>query len=74
MIETIQNSTCSFVRRGFEEPRKFKRLGLTLSKKGWTASVQWEGTSGARGEGKTQNEAIAEAILFAQREWGASIK
>jgi hypothetical protein len=48
----------------------FERLTLTLSKKGWSASVQWEGTTGARGRGMTPEDAIAESIKFAKNKWG----
>lgn len=53
--------------------RPFSRLGLTLSKKGWTSSVQWDGTTGARGTGKTIEEAIANSIKTAEREWGVEV-
>ena len=41
----------------------FERLGLTLSVKGWTASVQWKGTTGFRGTGKTQEEALKNVVV-----------
>ena len=57
----------------FPNGHVFNRLGLTLSKKGWTASVQWNGTCGARGTGKTQEDAIEDAIETAEREWNVLI-
>jgi hypothetical protein len=38
----------------------FKRLGLTLSAKGWTASIEYQGTIGFRGKGETPLEAMRE--------------
>ena len=53
----------------------FKRLGLTLTPKGtWTASVQWEGTTGARGTGKTIAEAIESAIKFVEEKWNGRVE
>jgi hypothetical protein len=54
-------------------PCPFKRLTLTLSKRGWTASVQWQGTIGARGCGDTQEEAILDSIKFAKEKWGTDV-
>ena len=53
----------------------FKRLGLTLTPKGtWTASVQWEGTTGARGTGKTIAEAIASSIKTVEEKWNGRVE
>jgi hypothetical protein len=52
---------------------KFDRLTLTLSKKGWTSSVQWKGTLGARGTGKTAESAIEDSLAFARKTWKASV-
>jgi hypothetical protein len=51
----------------------FDRLTLTLSAKGWTASIQWKSTTGARGTGETQLEAVNDAIAFAKKEWNVTI-
>ena len=57
------------------EGQPFKRLGLTLTPSGsWTASVQWEGTSGARGTGKTIAEAIASSIKFVEEKWNGRVE
>lgn len=59
----------SFAIKQYPNGQRFVRLGLTLSKKGWTASIQWEGTSGARGTGKTQEEAISDALNTVKTAW-----
>ncbi len=57
------------------EGQRFKRLGLTHTPKGlWTASVQWEGTTGARGTGKTIAEAIESAIKFVEEKWNGRVE
>jgi len=51
-----------FTKKTYPNGQAFKRLTLTLSAKGWTSSVQWEGTTAARGTGKTIEEAIDNSI------------
>ena len=58
---------------GDSSSRPFNSLGLTLSAKGWTASIQWRGTYGARGNGKTIEDALNNALTFARVEWNAVI-
>jgi hypothetical protein len=55
------------------DPHPFERLVLTLSKCGWVASVQWEGTLNSQGKGKTVDEAINKSIEFAKKEWDCRI-
>ncbi len=59
----------SYTKANYPKGKTFNRLTLTLSAKGWTSSVQWEGTVGARGIGKTIEEAIDASIKFASTEW-----
>jgi hypothetical protein len=59
---------------GFYKGLPFNRLGLTLSVKGWTSSVQWSGTIGARGTGKTIAEAITNSIKFAEEKWSGRVE
>jgi hypothetical protein len=60
-------------RKTYPMGHQFYRMGLTLSSKGWTASVEWDGMVGARGKGATQVEAINNAILYAEKEYGVKI-
>jgi hypothetical protein len=50
-----------YIRTTYPNGQPFSRLTLTLSAKGWSASAQWEGSVGSRGEGKTIEEAIQKA-------------
>lgn len=52
----------AYDKRKYPKGQAFSRLTLTLSAKGWTSSVQWEGTTGARGTGDTIEEAIADSV------------
>lgn len=70
--EQLQKTTVTrknrdaYDRKKYPTGQKFARLGLTLSAKGWTASIQWEGTTGFRGEDKTLEGAIHRAIVSVQ--------
>jgi hypothetical protein len=78
-IETLQklrffrNEPDSYTKKQYPKGQAFKRLGLTLSAKGWTASVEFEGTCGIRGTGKTQEESIGNAIASLSK-WKAYAK
>lgn len=61
-LRLFRNEMDAFSKKMYPKGQAFKRLGLTLSAKGWTASVEFEGTCGFRGKGKTQGEAIANSI------------
>lgn len=63
----------SFTKKRYPAGQSFDRVGLTLSAKGWTASIQWKGTVGARGKGKTISEALNAAVALAERDWNCEI-
>jgi hypothetical protein len=69
----FRNERDAYAEKTYPNGQAFKRLGLTLSAKGWTASVEWEGTCGIRGTGKTQEEAIANAVGSLSK-WNAYVK
>lgn len=69
----IESNPDSYAAKVYKYGHPFDRLTLTLSAKGWTASVQWKGTNGARGHGSTQLEAVNNAIQYAETEWGLTV-
>ena len=71
--ETLQKTRLVYDHYEKIECRDFNRLTLTLSAKGWTASVQWKGTTGARGTGPTPEIAIDEAIRFVHSKWDGGV-
>ena len=66
----FRNTRSAYDLEKYPNGQPFKRLTLTLSAKGWTASVEWEGTTGIRGTGKTQEEAIEKAVKSLSEQWG----
>ena len=73
--ETVLEHNCpsAYDEKHYKYGHSFKRLGLTLSAKGWTASIEYQGTIGFRGKGETQIEAILDAIHTAETEYNVTI-
>jgi hypothetical protein len=61
-LRFFRDAPTAWDKKQYPKGQAFKRLGLTLSAKGWTASVEFDGTTGTRGTGATQEEAIGNAI------------
>jgi hypothetical protein len=69
-----EKSPSTYAQQRFPKGHAFFRLTLTLSAKGWSASVQWEGMLGISGRGPTQEAAIAQAVEFASTDFGGTVK